>query len=151
MDTGSCRGLKLTSTLHLMPGSRKVDRYLHSSKRLHDVVLNYIREQLYQIFFLQTWACGCSFSLSIINSCLMKRALLLRTCMARKSLRRLNPEFKKIYITSEVSAICLVISAANFFTEFIVPLCLVVQLSSSQNNLNFLLNENTSPWIVCRF
>jgi hypothetical protein len=36
----SSRNVKLTTHLHLMPGSGKVELYLHSTIRLHGVVLN---------------------------------------------------------------------------------------------------------------
>jgi hypothetical protein len=36
----SGRGVKLTTHLHLVPRSRKVEPYLHSPTRLHGIVLN---------------------------------------------------------------------------------------------------------------
>jgi hypothetical protein len=36
----SGRGVKLTTHIHLVPSSRKVELYLHSLLRLHGIVLN---------------------------------------------------------------------------------------------------------------
>jgi hypothetical protein len=45
--------MKLTTHLHPLPRSRMVELYLHSSIRLHAVVLNYLSTGIIYLYFIK--------------------------------------------------------------------------------------------------